>query len=79
MISCRVSLTCSLGRPLAFLANWSLRVASNSAATTLRPNGELKNAKAGAGLASLLRSCACARWSMAWAWKRWLLLLTSAW
>ncbi|MNV72711.1 hypothetical protein D3C71_1658190 [compost metagenome] len=64
---------------MAFLASSSLRVALSSAATTLRPSGDWKKARAGAGSARVARSFAWARRSTAWAWKRWLLLLTSAW
>ncbi|MNE68697.1 hypothetical protein D3C76_1612180 [compost metagenome] len=79
MTSWRLSLAWTLGRPLAFLANWSRRVASSSAATILRPSGDWKKARAGAGSLRLARNWASARLSTAWAWKRWLLLLTSAW
>ncbi|MCY1460367.1 hypothetical protein D9M71_779230 [compost metagenome] len=78
MISRRLSLAWILGKPLAFLANWSRRVASSSAATILRPSGDWKKASAGPGLLRLARNCAWARLSTAWAWKRWLLLLTNA-
>ncbi|MNL49526.1 hypothetical protein D3C87_1724670 [compost metagenome] len=70
MISMRLSLACIFGRPLAFFASWSRRVASSSAATIFLPRGDWKNVSAGLGSARFLRNCASARWSTARAEKR---------
>ncbi|MNY57529.1 hypothetical protein D3C86_1937510 [compost metagenome] len=61
----RLSLACIFGKPLAFFASWSRRVASSSAAMIFLPSGDWKNVSAGFGSVRFLRNCASARWSTA--------------
>ena len=75
----RGSLAVCRGRPLLCWSNWSRRVASTSAATTLRPSGDSKKFSGLALSGRFSRRPLRARWSTSAGAKRRLLLSTRVW